>query len=87
MKVTVNEKALRDLLSITQRTIDGGEAFLFFDDEYTRQQLDAVVALSVSLREQIGRSPSYPSNQSEQDQTLVSDCGSCCPAPRQASDQ
>lgn len=63
MNIEADRDALSDLLSITQRTIDGGEVFLFFDDEYTRQQLEAVVDLSVSLREQIGHSPSFPSDQ------------------------
>ena len=50
MKIEVNPQALLDLLSITQRTIDGGEVYMFFSDDYTEQQLDAVSELSASLR-------------------------------------
>ena len=63
MKIDVDKNALRDLLAITQRTIDGGEAYMFFSDDYTRLQLDAVVNLSLALREQIGHTPLDPSDQ------------------------
>lgn len=63
MKIDVDPNVLRDLLAITQRTIDGGEAYMFFSDDYTKPQLDAVVNLSSALREQIGHIPSGPSDQ------------------------
>ena len=65
MKIDMDQQVLLDLLSITQRTIDGGEAYMFFAEDYTKQQLDAVSELSASLRLAIhtGRSPSGPSIQ------------------------
>lgn len=65
MKVDVDQQALLDLLSITQQVIDGGEVYMFFSEDYTKQQLDAVSELSASLRLAIhtDRIPSAPSIQ------------------------
>lgn len=75
MKIDVNEQVLLDLLSITQQTIDGGELYMFFSDDYTKQQLDAVSELSATLRLAIhtDRIPSGPSTQQAQTQTLETD--------------
>jgi hypothetical protein len=50
MNEAINANALRALLKITERCIDGGEVYLFFDDELTKDEIKAAVELHVSLR-------------------------------------
>lgn len=51
MKIEVDPIVLKNLLAVTQTILDSGDVYPYFNEYFSREQLDQIISMSVTLRE------------------------------------